>query len=83
MRIYLLYDYNEDGPKTTRATRYPLRLPSLVKEMGYGDLKIYPDIFKRLAEAFDKSQTDASFVAEGLVDGWGGLTFHVLDVEDD
>ena len=77
MRIYLLYDYDEDGPDSMFATTDYEKLPALLVQLGYTDSETLGTLHGALADI----RREIFRGPYGLTRGWGGAVLHMLDVE--
>jgi hypothetical protein len=81
MKVYLLYDYAEYGPEHTRATLDPAHLPKMIDQClqdGVHD-HLIAEAVERMAVEVDSTEPDPD--GRALIDGWGGLTLLIVELE--
>jgi hypothetical protein len=81
MRIYMINDYQEDGPENIRvASSIDGIRDALAKEV----LRLHngEEYLKKISPKFEALLAVDMPCSENLGTGWGGLQFHILDTED-
>lgn len=77
MKVYLLYDYDEDGPNDLVATTDIQQLRRLLMDIGYTK----PEHVAALYEALDDIRNLTVGKYRALLDGWGNPRVQLVEVE--
>ncbi len=81
--VYMLYWYDEYGPKDLVATLDRSKLPAMLDEYKVEDGQVIPppkrdSYAKELAWALLKTDAELAVETMQLAMGWGALTLHVV-----